>query len=319
MEPRMIVMGPRMIIMWSSEAVVQVLRERGMLWEAAPGLVGLRGSLLALYRALEQAIAADVHAETNDEWRVPAGLTFETLARAEYFASFPQWLTVACHLSDDSGSLERVATAADPAAAIDHALARPDAALPPAVCYHVYAAASESTITSPTILTAQGTCWRHEGERLAPLERGWAFTMREIVCLGTAEDVESFRRRGLGRTEARARKLGLDATVVEANDPFFAPTARGKALLQRVKALKQELVCPLGPDRSLAIASGNNHECFFGEAFDIRLPDGTTAASACVAYGIERWTLAYVIAHGPDPDAWSVLDEHSAYEETITQ
>ena len=67
---------------------------------------------------------------------------------------------------------------------------KPDAALSPAVCYHTYESLAVQTVSSPTLMTAEGVCWRHEGDRLAPLERGWAFRMREVVCIGTPEEVE---------------------------------------------------------------------------------------------------------------------------------
>lgn len=291
--------------MQPAEQVLDVLRKRGELWEAAPGLVGMRGDLLAMHRALEQAIASLAHNEAPDEWHVPTALAWDTLKRADYFASFPQWLSAASHLSADRRVLERVAAGADPRTE----LAPADAALPPAVCYHTYAALAAQTIESPTLMTAQGTCWRHEGDRLAPLERGWAFTMREIVCLGAGDECEVFRCGAIEQAIALAESLGLDEEVVPATDPFFAPTARGKELLQRIKGLKDELVLPLGSDRGVAAASFNHHETFFGEAFDIRLPEGQPASSACVAFGIERWTLAFLVAHGPDSARWPAIPQ----------
>lgn len=289
--------------MQSAEQVLAVLRKRGELWEAAPGLVGMRGDLLALHRALERAIAELARGEAPDEWGVPAALAWDTLKTADYFASFPQWLSAASHLSSDAGVLERVARGDDPR----RELALADAALPPAICYHTYAALAGRILESPRLMTAQGTCWRHEGERLAALERGWAFTMREVVCLGAGDECEVFRCGGIEQAIALAESLGLDEEVVPATDPFFAPTARGKELLQRIKGLKHELVLPLGPDRGIAAASFNHHETFFGEAFDIRLADGQPAASACVAFGIERWTLAFLVAHGPDAAHWPAI------------
>ena len=81
----------------------------GELWEVAPGLVGLRGDAGRLFRALERSIAELCGAETGDEWRVPPALPLATLERAEYFASFPQWLTLAAHLSGDDDVLRQVA------------------------------------------------------------------------------------------------------------------------------------------------------------------------------------------------------------------
>lgn len=243
---------------------------------------------------------------------VPAALSLETLARAEYFASFPQWLTTASHLSDDEAVLERVAVADDPARVAAAAVGAPRAALPPAVCYHAYAALADRTLARAATLTAQCTCWRHEGTRTAPLERGWAFTMREAVLIGGDAEVTAFRADGIARAVALAAALGLDGQLVEAADPFFMPTSRGRALLQQMKALKHELVVPIGTDQALAIASFNHHETFFGRAFGIGLGDGTPAASGCVAFGLERWLLAFLCAHGPDPRGWPSFTQEGA-------
>ena len=58
-----------------------------------------------------------------EHWRPPAAVALSTLARARYFESFPQWLTLAAHLREDAASLERVARAADPSRAAADACA----------------------------------------------------------------------------------------------------------------------------------------------------------------------------------------------------
>lgn len=289
--------------MSSAEAVTRTLRARGDLWQVAPGLIGLRGDTLVLFEIIEQSLARLAHTETSDEWRMPAAIPFATLARADYFASFPQWLSAASHLTDDEVALERMALTTDPGATASQVLAPVKVALQPALCYHTYAAWAGRVVSSPHVMTTQGMCWRHE-DRFQPLARGWAFTMREIVCLGTAMEVEAFRERGRDQALAVADSFGLNANVVPATDPFFAPAGRGKAALQRIKGLKHELSLPIGPDRVIAAASFNNHELFFGERFDIRLRDGTPAASACVAFGLERWLLAVLVEHGCDARNW---------------
>src|SRR5436309_8142326 len=232
--------------MWRPEAVVQTLAARGELWEAAPGLVGMRGEVLALYRALEQALARLSATETADDWQVPPGIDLATLARAGYFASFPQWLTAVAHLSGDSDVLEWIATDPDPAAAARRALGTADAALAPAVCYHIYERLAGRTISHPALVTAQGTCWRHEGTRLSALERNWAFTMREIVCLGERSHVEAFRQRGMRAAAALAGALGLDCRMVQASDPFFAPTAGARRCWSSSKRSSTSSSCPSG-------------------------------------------------------------------------
>ena len=299
--------------MRTAEQVVAELRARGELWEAAPGLIGLRGDALELYEQLARLAAEAAADDGREAWRPPAAIALGTLARARYFESFPQWLTLAAHLREDAASLEHVARADDPAAAACEACAPADAALPPAVCYHVYAALAGRVLSTPMAITLEGTCWRHEGDRLQPLARGWAFTMREGVCLGDDDAVRAFRARGIARATELASALSLDARLEEATDPFFRPTARGRELLQRVKGLKQELRLPVGGETTAA-ASFNLHEGFFGEAFDIRLADGAPAASACVAFGIERWLLAFLAAHGTSSRDWPALPTPRTHE-----
>jgi len=294
--------------MLSPEEVIRQLRERGSLWEVAPGVSGLKGPVVSLLREIEAALADLARAETSNEWVTPAGVSFETLERAQYFASFPQWLTAASHLSGDEAALQHIAASASPGAAARSSLEPADVVLPPAVCYNTYAAHADSVIAAPVVMTAQGTCWRYEGERLAQLERGWAFTMREIVCLGVQSDVKEFLDRSVDRVSTLERVLGINCEMVAASDPFFASNARGRAALQRIKGLKHELVFRFPDGRPLAIASFNDHELFFGDAFKISLPDGSPAWSGCVAFGLERWIYAWLRRFGTDAAAWPDLD-----------
>ena len=290
--------------MFSPEDAVERLRASGSIWEVAPGIYGLRGPIVSLLRDIESALLDIARGETREEWIAPAAVSFETLERARYFESFPQWLTAASHLTGDDHCLHEIAMSAAPGDAARSSLARADVALPPAICYNTYAALANSVIESPVLITAQGLCWRHEGDRLAPLQRGWAFTMREIVCVGAERDVRDFLDRCVKRVSQLERQLGLACEVVPASDPFFAPTARGRAALQRIKALKHEMEFRFTDGQPLAIASFNDHETFFGEAFRISLGDGAPAWSGCVAFGLERWLLAILATHGLNPGDW---------------
>ena len=302
--------------MRTSDTIVSALRARGELWDVAPGVVGLRGGALSLLRRLERETAQLAQREAPEEWAAPPAIAMQTLERAEYFSSFPFWLTAAYHLPDDETALERIATDVEPVLAARDAGRCTDVALPPALCYHVFERFAGRRLTTTQLVTLAGTCWRHEGASLSALERQWSFTMREIVCVGTAADVEDFRQRGMRLAGALASRLDLDSGFLVATDPFFAPTARGKAIVQRVKALKHELALPIGDDRSTAAASFNNHDRFFGEAFGITLATGEPASSACVAFGLERWLLAFLVAHGVDGAAWPSFDATLAETES---
>ena len=290
------------------DEIVRALQERGGLSEPVPGVVALRGEVARLMRALEQTISTLCIAESLDEWRVAPAIDFTSLARADYFASFPQWLTLVSHLSDDELALRQVAEHNEPNRA---ALTPPNAALNPAVCYHVYSALAGQRVDEPRVITAESTCWRHEGARHFPLARQWAFTMREIVFVGTANDARLFLERVSRRVIDLARALDLDPTVQVASDPFFAPTARGKQLLQQLEELKREMLLPIDAHARIAASSFNLHGTFFGQAFDIRLATGAPATTACVAFGLERWLLAFLVRHGLDAAGWPSTDQLS--------
>ena len=117
---------------------------------------------------------------------------------------------------------------------------------------------------------------------------------------GTGDGQWASREPTRSLAQSVANRLGVRGEIAAAEDPFFAPTARGRGLLQRIKGLKQELRLDVGDGDTVAAASFNLHERFFGAAFDIRLPDGSPAFSACVAFGLERWLLASLVAsHAP--------------------
>lgn len=290
--------------MRTSANIIGEMRRTGLLWEPAPGLTALRGPAAKLRAALEHELYELCMKAAHDEWHVPPALPFTVLASADYFASFPQWLTAVAHLDTDENTLALIAEADDPAAAAVRALRPAPVALQPAVCYHVYAALARSVVRAPVCCTVAGTCWRHEAGRLAALERGWAFTMREVVRVGSADGVREFRMNGIEAALRLAHRLGLEASIETAADPFFAPSARGRAVLQQLRSLKHELRLPIGDGRSVAAASFNDHAQFFGEAFDIQLEDRSPATSGCVAFGVERWVLAILVEYGLEPDAW---------------
>jgi seryl-tRNA synthetase len=94
-------------------------------------------------------------------------------------------------------------------------------------------------------------------------------------------------------------------TVVEANDPFFGRLGTAMANNQKDEILKLEGTTPIGSsDHPVAIISGNCHRDHFGEPFAITSADGATAHSACVAFGVDRITLALFWKHGLDVDKW---------------
>lgn len=282
---------------------LEQLRVAGHLAEPAPGLVSLGGPVLTLCERVDAAVLAWAEELGATPHEFPSLIGLDVLRRAGYVRSFPPQLTLAGHLEPSDSVLTRVARESESIAPTD--LARPREALSPAACYHCYPRMTGRALgQEPTLLTMRGRCFRHEPDFAAPLERLREFTMREIVVLGTFEQVESCRTWLLDRAKALMTTLDLDGVIDTASDPFFGELAEGQRTLQRAGALKYELRLTLDGGRTIAVASFNHHLDHFGRGFDIRLGNGSVAHSGCVAFGLERWALAILTQLGVDTDRW---------------
>jgi seryl-tRNA synthetase len=179
-------------------------------------------------------------------------------------------------------------------------------ALSPAVCYHAYPEWQGRIVGSDAaILTACGRCYRFEDGNHVPLERLWDFTMREIIVLGSREQVENVRQSLMRQVSDLTTTLDLDGRIEPASDPFYTAGDEGRRLMQQAGALKSELLLTVNGDgRAIAAASFNHHHDFFGTRFDISLAAGGPAHSGCAAFGLERWVLAVLAQYGVDERTW---------------
>ena len=272
---------------------------RGLRW-LDNGQAVLSGELLVLADRLDHAFARVAAQCGAQDHRFGAFVSAADLQRVDYFGSFPHLATFAASLDPDEANLAAFA-AGDPVAA-DGAVRLTKLepvrdVLTPAACYHVYPYLAGAEMDEPHYVTTRNTCYRRESH-YQPLRRQWAFTMREVVCLGTAAEVGALLERTRALVDALAAALALPVAWETATDPFFQPSRNPAYLAQRVNPTKHELVVG-----GLAIASANLHQDHFGAAFGI-MRDGTPAFSGCVAFGIERWLHAVITVHGDDPAGW---------------
>ncbi len=297
----------------ATDAYPELVR-RGWLVEAATGRVALRGPALRTVQALDEdcaRIARDAFGAVEESH--PSLAPASVLARCGWFGSFPQTASLVTHLAEDYDAIERFrlsnvgeARLVQPAPG---ALAPIDSSLLPALCYAVYAAREGSAIPRGGVaVTCAGRCFRYESRNLTGLERLWEFGMREVVFLGEESAVEQGRSIAIERTVEQLERWDLDGTIETANDPFFPAARGGRAFWQRSGERKLELRLPVGMDgevpRTVACASFNLHDCFFGSAFTITSASGEAAASSCAGWGMERWMLACFAQHGFEPEAW---------------
>jgi len=266
-------------------------------WHAS-GQVSLSGPLLRLAEQLDTAFTVLAAAWEAEPERHPATLPASLLASAGYLRSFPHQATFTAGI--EPAALDQFA--ADPGQDPRPALGPATEVLTPAACYHLYPGHTGQTLTRPLYLTTVNTCFRRE-TAYVPLRRQWSFTMREIVCLGSAADAAAFAVKAHAAVDRLRELTGLSASWQQATDPFFRPDQNPAYLLQKLSPVKQELCYG-----DLAIASVNQHYEHFGEAFGIAA-DGAPAHSACVAFGIERWLFAVTDAFGDEPAGWPDLPE----------
>lgn len=265
-----------------TSGVAELFTRRELELTTDGGLI-MRGSVASLCEYFDSVARGWAFELGAIEESFPSEIALATLGRAGFTTAFPEKLVWTGNAGDKS-------------------------ARPPAVCYHHYPSVSDSTLDGgASIVTALGRCFRNEydASSACPAERLGAFTMREIIAVGDAAVVEGLRRDLMERVSIWMKELALDGHVEVATDPFFTSEARGRMLMQQMLPLKYELRLRVDPDgRSVAAASFNNHQQHFGRAFSILLPSGEFAHSGCVAFGWERWMIAFVNQHGPDEENW---------------
>jgi seryl-tRNA synthetase len=285
------------------------LIEAGDIFEEGRGVVARSGRMLELLQQVDRLltkIAVDVFAAEIKEYNVlmPA----DWLRRAGYFSSFGHSLTFAFHLREDFDQLEDFSARHRDGAELQFdsldEIHPPEFCLSPAICYHAYGAMKDQALQPSDnglkVFTAAGRCFRYESKNITDFDRLWEFSMREIIFVGEKEKVTESRSRTLDIIWRLVEKLDLTATLETAADPFFATDFRSLRFFQLANELKYELRLPVSDSKSIAVASFNYHETFFGQNFGIEDQSGEKIHTGCAAFGLERLVYAAVVQRGFD-------------------
>jgi len=260
-------------------------------WTATNGLVTLEGPMPAILRSLDSTLLRFAQAMKAREITFPAITPVTQLCPIDYFKNFPHLgLAVSAldpaHFGED---LEHASLATG--YVTPDSLGNAKYFLPSAACYPIYAHLRDRTIVGTQYITTVQRCFRNE-THYDGMRRLLGFTMREIVAVGTYEDVRDFLEIGKQCVLSLANAAGLPLEVQKAHDPFFSATNE-KSRTQKLLGLKQELVF----EDAVAISSVNAHMGFFGERWRIRLDPAHYAFSGCIAFGLERWLHALAKTH----------------------
>jgi seryl-tRNA synthetase len=274
------------------------------------GQVALSGLAQRLFRYLDRVFEAFGATWNAEPLITPSLIPAHVLARCDYFRSFPQYVTFAAHLREDASVIDDFRSRHEVSNNLDCAvlddLEPVDTCLSPALCYHVYHLYENTTIPASGVVHGVcGRCFRFESSNLSDLRRLWDFTMREVVFLGTREQVLEARDCSMERMAGLLRDQHLAGEIRTASDPFFvAPDAAAKTYFQLSSESKFEVSLMLPGGQRLAAASHNYHSDFFGRAFHIEVEGVGPMHSACVGFGLERWVYAFLQQHGTDPSRW---------------
>jgi seryl-tRNA synthetase len=292
---------------------LEELFDHGLLLRTdAPGVYG-RGPVFEDVRERFDALVTRVAAPDGSEsLRFPPLLSRRQLESAGYLGSFPHLVGT---IFAFEGSERDAAEQAERAARHDDWTSyqtMTDLVLVPAACYPVYPAiAARGPLPAGGMTVDVGGAYVFRHEPSGDPARQQIFHMREIVRLGEPPAVAAWRDRWRDRAVEILHRVGLDAELCVASDPFFGRGGRMLAASQREQELKLEVTIPIASPEPTAVASFNYHQDHFGQSFGIELADGGVAHTACLGFGLERITLGLLRRHGLDPSRWpaAVRDE----------
>ncbi|WP_066909786.1 amino acid--[acyl-carrier-protein] ligase [Millisia brevis] len=271
------------------------------------GLYGRSGdfeSIIDLIDAKVEAAGAAAHGTSAQVLRFPPVFPVDAFERTDYLASFPNLTGAITTFTGDNKAHAQLLAERSAGRDWNHFLSPAGTMLVSAACHPSYARLTGTLPADGVLMDIFGYCFRHE-PAVDPA-RMQAFRMHEYVRVGTEQAAIDHRSAWEERGLSVLADLGLEAEAVIANDPFFGRAGRMLAANQRNENLKTELVVRLygDLDDGTAVVSANNHRDHFGDTFDIRTVDGSTAHSACVGFGMERIALGMIRRYGTRPRTW---------------
>jgi seryl-tRNA synthetase len=246
------------------------------------------------------------HREPNTEiLRFPPVMSRRQLETSGYLKSFPHFLGCVCCLDGAEAQIRGAVARFEAGEDWTEDLSAADLVLTPAACYPVYPlVASRGEVPAEGLLfDVASDCFRREPSR--DLDRLQSFRMREYVCVGTAAQIDDFRKRWMTRAQDLAGQLGLPHRFDHASDAFFGRGGKLMAVSQIEQALKFELLVPVrSAEQPTACMSFNYHQDHFGAAWNLRNAAGQIMHTGCVAFGMDRLALAMFATHGLDAESW---------------
>ncbi len=280
------------------------LRKTGQAIETGPGRFTVQGDLWKVMAGLDRLFRRYALTLGAAEQHHPTTVPVTSMIEAGYLKAFPQHALLVSSFHNELENLSAVS--ADPAQSLQGTrLAAPAQMLAPTVCYHCFEALRGGELpAAERLYTAAGYCHRDEGPNTGGLLRVQTFYMREIICFGERDAIETRRRGLMAHVQSLFVRWGVSFSVVSATDPFFAGAGESKRVYQSLQGLKHELRMDLPYDgTSTACASFNNHQDALTQAYAIAGPAGRHY-SGCTGYGFERMAYGLMAQFGVALERW---------------
>ncbi|MBA3773793.1 MAG: hypothetical protein H0X13_15280 [Ramlibacter sp.] len=268
--------------------------------------MNITGNWYYVRRDLETVLDALFQLPPEDYIEFDSLLNVEELDALGYVRNFPHLTCLMCAVDEGdhklfSGGKKSLSHAYSPSST--------SMGLLPATCYKVYLDLRGQTLPAPRVVGCIAKCFRHEDK---PLDhyRGFNFTMKEYVCLGSADCAKRHIEKGSAVVDRLMQALDIPFSYEVASDPFF-DMASSVATFAQILPTKREVTFD-----GHAVASLNYHRNYFGRKFNISLSD-TPIHSSCVAFGLERWIAMLRERFGDPGQARAVLADLLAQPDTV--
>ena len=287
-------------------AFLQELVDAGhFLPSGEPGVYG-RGQIFEQVRNRFDALVNSYSEQDSPEMpRFPPLIPRRTLERAGYLKSFPHLCGAVFSFAGKEMQAMELLETASKGEDWSSFLTMTDVVLVPAACYPAYPAmAARGPLPKGGRTLDLGASYVFRNEPSGDPARLQMFHQREMIRMGSTEQVLEWREKWMARAVRIFEQVSLDALLDAASDPFFGRGGKLLAKSQREQGLKFEVLVQIASPERTAVSSFNFHQEHFSSVFGIQQHDGSIANTACLGFGLERITLALFRAHGMDPAQW---------------
>jgi seryl-tRNA synthetase len=280
-----------------------LVKHRLIIPVGVPGAFG-RGAVfedvLERFNALVSRAAIGDKAEV---YTFPPIISRKILEKVHYLDSFPHLCGAVYSFFGKDLQAKALAQRVNEGDPWSDMLEMTEVTLNPAACYPVYPSFTGVVPVGGRTVTMLNWVYRHEPS--PEPTRMQSFRVREFVKVGSPDEVIEWRDTWLQRGLALLKSLDLPAQSDVAADPFFGRGGKMLAANQKEQKLKFEVLVPvISAHEPTAVCSFNFHQEHFGSIFEIRTPDGKTANTACLGFGLERIVMALFKTHGFQVECW---------------